>query len=84
LRNLQFDELSMQTDPIGATERRSGRSFTESRRDGQFDELCKRNGGPLAQRVCSNNFLFLFDTKTLNSLGGCRIPANTIDESDQQ
>jgi len=30
------------------------------------------------------NFVILFDTKTLNSLGGCRIHANTIDESDQQ
>jgi len=57
LWNLQFDELSMQTDPIRATERRSGRSFAESSSDGQFDELCRRNGGPLAQKECSNNSL---------------------------
>jgi len=38
---LQFDELSMQTDPIRATEGRSGRSFTESSTDGQFDELAE-------------------------------------------
>jgi len=57
LRYLQFDEQSMQTAPIRATERRSGRSFTESSRDGQFDELCRRNVGPLAQRECSNNSL---------------------------
>jgi len=47
----------MQTDPIIATERRSGRSFAESSRDGQFDELCRRNGGMLAQREFSNNSL---------------------------
>jgi len=57
LRNLQFDELSMQTAPIRATEHRSGRSFSESSRDGQFDELCRRNEGPLAQSECSNNSL---------------------------
>jgi len=57
LKNLQFDELSMQTVPIRVTERRSERSFTESSRDGQFDELCRGNGSPLAQRECSNNSL---------------------------
>jgi len=57
LRNLEFVELSMQTAPIRATDRRSGRSFTEGIREGQFDELCRRNGGPLAQRECSNNSL---------------------------
>jgi len=34
--------------------------------------------------VISWIFAILFDTKTLNSLGGCRIHANTMDESDQQ
>ncbi|XP_052858065.1 uncharacterized protein LOC128265890 [Drosophila gunungcola] len=47
--------MSVPTVPISAVERRSGRFFTASNREGQFDAPFSRNGGPFAQRQCSSN-----------------------------